>query len=100
MTWPARALTTTHGATTLWLAYCTVQTWADVPLWTSLLMLAASITPIIAALREATHTVDMHLLRTELERATRPPADGPRVVFTEAQQQLLARLDDDLKDSA
>ena len=99
MTWRSRTLTSLYSAVTLWLAFCTVQTWGDVPRWTSITMAATSITPIVAALREAEHTVNMHLLQVQLERATRPPAE-PRIVFTEAQQQLLNRLDQDLKDIA
>lgn len=99
MTRSARILTTLYTAVTLWLAYCTVQTWTEVPLWISLTMAAASLALVVAGRREAEHAGDMRALRVQLERATRPPA-SPRIVFTEAQQQLLHRLDQDLKDSA
>jgi hypothetical protein len=98
VTWPARTLTTLYTATTLWLAYCTIATWNHVPAWTTATMIAASLAPIAAGLRETFHADDMRNLRVQLERATRPA--GPAVTFTEAQRQLLNRLDDDLKDNA
>lgn len=72
MTNQGRALCTLYTAVTLWLAYCTVQTWSHVPLWTSAIMAAASLITIVAGLRESTHADELRAVRVQLERAARP----------------------------
>jgi hypothetical protein len=84
-----RALCTLYTAVTLWIAWCTVQTFGHVPLWTSITMAAASVAPICAGLRESTHADELRALRVELERAARPAVVRPvisqeeRAVFDE-----------------
>jgi len=72
MTHPGRTLTTLYTAVALWLAYCTINTWGTVPLWTSLTMAAAAIAPILAALRETGHADELRAVLVQLERAARP----------------------------
>jgi hypothetical protein len=95
MTWQARTLCTLYAAVTLWLAYCTTETWGHVPLWTSLVMAAASIVTIVAGRREAEHADDTRGLRAELERATRPPLNRPAITEQERAtfKRIIAGLD-------
>ncbi|MEW2161419.1 hypothetical protein AB0912_00180 [Streptomyces sp. NPDC007084] len=72
MTWFARILCALYGAVFLWLAFCAVQTWGHVPLWTSITMVAASLAPVDAGLRECSRADEDRRYRALLERAARP----------------------------
>lgn len=52
MTRGSRTLCTLHAIVTLWLTFCTVQTWGTATLWATLSMAAASIIPLLAIARE------------------------------------------------
>lgn len=80
MTWFARILCALYGAVFLWLAFCTVQTWGQVPLWTSITMAAASLAAVVAGFRESDRADEDRRYQALLERAARPadlisPAD-------------------------
>jgi hypothetical protein len=48
----SRALCGLYTITAAWLAFCTINTWGTAATWTSLTMAAASLLPIVAAIRE------------------------------------------------
>jgi hypothetical protein len=77
MTNHGRFLCAIYAAVTLWLALCTIATLGHVPLWTSIIMAAASIATIVAGLRESTHADELRAVRVELERAARPAVVRP-----------------------
>jgi len=76
-----RALLALYLAVFAWLAYCTVQTWSQVPAWSSTVMAAGSLAVVVAGFREAEHADDLRGLRVELEHASRPaPVTDPLVI--------------------
>ncbi|MFE2965537.1 hypothetical protein ACFXKC_18025 [Streptomyces sp. NPDC059340] len=95
MTNHGRFLCTIYAAVTLWLTFCTIATYGHVPLWTSLIMAAASIATIVAGLRESTHADEVRAVRVELERAARPAVARPVISPDETARfwELAAQLD-------
>lgn len=98
MTRSARALTALYLAATVWLAYCTVQTWGRAALWASILTAAAGLTTIVAGLRESIHADDVREIRVQLERALRPAVMfdprpvAERPVMTAAEEQVFEEI--------
>jgi hypothetical protein len=98
----SRALCGLYLAVTGWLAFCTIQTWGTAATWTSLTMAAASLLPIVAAIRESViaderRHVAALIAQQERERARR---HGPPLNQREAAAwtRMVARFDLNLPD--
>ncbi|MDX3759308.1 hypothetical protein [Streptomyces sp. AK02-04a] len=90
MTNHGRFLCAIYAAVTLWLTLCTIATFSHVPLWTSIIMAAASIATIVAGLRESTHADELRAVRVDLERAARPADATP--VISQAERAVFDEL--------
>ncbi|QDN57358.1 hypothetical protein [Streptomyces sp. S1D4-20] len=90
MTHAGRFLCAIYAAVTLWLTFCTIATFGHVPLWTSIVMAAASIATIVAGLRESTHADELRAVRVDLERAARPADVTP--VISQAERAVFDEL--------
>jgi hypothetical protein len=109
MTRGSRALCALYTATALWHAWCTINTLGYVPLWASVLNMAASIVAVIAIVRETVLADERHTIAVLLEREGRrtawpgpPPDDGPPLNPDEqdAFDQLAADFDDPRSNAA
>ncbi|WP_245657255.1 hypothetical protein [Streptomyces griseorubens] len=83
----SRVLTVLYIAVALWLAYCTVRTWGDVPAWTTLAMAAASLAPVLGVVRETVIADERRAVAVLRER------EGRRAAWRDAAAAAVARAE-------
>ncbi|MFE9773291.1 hypothetical protein ACFYOV_16735 [Streptomyces sp. NPDC005931] len=83
----SRILTALYLAVAVWLAFCTVKTWGTVPVWTTLAMALAGLTPLLATVRETVLADERRTVAVLREREVR------RAAWRDATAAVVARAE-------